>query len=120
MALYSELPVYKDTYQLLLKFVSMSVTWQRDYRYTIGQELKKEVMDLLVLIYRTNSTREKAPILAEARESMERVKIYVRLLRDLHQIGTDKYATLADEMGSISKQLAKWHSKYTQEQSTEQ
>lgn len=115
MALYSELPVYKDTYQLLLKIVGMSVSWQRDYRYTLGQELKKEIMDLLVLIYRANSIKDKSRTLSDARECMERVKIHVRLLRDLHQIGTDKYAIMADEMGSISKQLSSWHAKYNKE-----
>ena len=112
MALYSELPVYKSTYLLLHKLVGMSVAWQRDYRYTLGQELKQELINLLVLIYRANSSRDKAIILSQAREGIEKVKIYVRLLRDLRQIGQDKYATLADEMGSISKQLAKWHTRY--------
>lgn len=111
MALYSELPVYKAAYGLMLRLVSMSVSWQRDYRYTLGQEVKQELVDLLVLIYRVNSTREKGDVLREAREVMERVKIRVRLLRDLRQIGERPYALLADEMGSISKQLAAWQAK---------
>ena len=111
MALYNELPVYKSTYRLLLKLVGMSVGWQRDYRYTLGQELKAELVDLLVKIYRANSIKDKFETLSSARESIERVKIYVRLLRDLRQIGIDAYAALADETAGISKQLAAWHSK---------
>ena len=111
MALYSELPVYKSTYRLLLKLVGMSVGWQKDYRYTLGQELKAELIDLLVKVYRANSTQEKSGILSSARESIERVKIYIRLLRDLHQIGEDRYATLADEAAGISKQLSAWQAK---------
>ena len=111
MALYSELPVYKSTYRLLLKLVGMSVGWQKDYRYTLGQELKAELIDLLVKIYRTSSSEDKNDFLTSARESIEKVKIYVRLLRDLHQIGEDKYAVIADEAAGISKQLAAWHSK---------
>ena len=112
MALYNELPVYKTTYLLLLRIVGMSVSWQRDYRYTLGQELKQEILDLLMLIYRSNRVREKADLLMQARESIEKIKIYIRLLRDLKQIGAEKYMSLADETGSISKQLARWHAKY--------
>ena len=90
----------------------MSVNWQRDYRYTLGQELKQELMDMMVLIYRANSQREKDSVIAEAREGMERVKIRIRLLHDLHQIGNEKYVNLVEEEGSISKQLARWHAKY--------
>ena len=111
MAMYSELPVYKTAYQLLLRLVSMSPSWQRDYRYTLGQEVKQELVDLLVLICRANSVRDKGAVLQEAREATERVKIYVRLLRDLRQIGENPYASLADEMGSLSKQLAAWQAK---------
>ena len=111
MALYSELPVYKSTYQLLLQLVAMSSGWQRDYRYTLGQEVKSELVSLLVKIYRAGSTADRFEILSSARESIERVKIYVRLLRDLHQIGSDRYASLADQMAGISKQLASWQSR---------
>lgn len=114
MALYSELPVYKASYQLLHKIVGMSVSWQRDYRYTLGQELKQELIDLLILQFRANSRADKYDSLSLARESMERVKIRVRLLHDLHQIGGTQYATLASEMGSISKQLAAWQAKSIQ------
>ena len=115
MALYSELPVYKSTYHLLQTLVGMSSAWQRDYRYTLGQEVKKELMDVLVLIYRANALKNKTETITEARECMERVKIHVRLLCDFRQIGKDRYATMADEMGSISKQLAKWQATHKEE-----
>ena len=114
MALYSELPVYKAAYLLLLRIVGMSVSWQRDYRYTLGQELKQEILDLLMLIYRSNRVREKASLLMQARESIEKIKIYIRLLRDLKQIGAEKYTSLIDETGSISKQLSRWHARYNE------
>lgn len=113
MALYSELPVYKSTYLLLQHLVQMTPSWQRDYRYTLGEDLKKELMSLLMAIYRANSVTDKYTVIGEARESIERTKIYIRLLRDLKQIGSERYTALMDETGSISKQLAKWQGRYS-------
>lgn len=111
MAVYSELPVYKTVYQILLLVVGMSSSWQRDYRYTLGQDLKQELVGLLVLIYRANGSRDRHGTLGSAREGVERVKIYIRLLKDLRQIGAEKYVALADLSASASKQLSLWQSK---------
>ena len=43
MAKYDELPVFKATYDLLLRIYMVSQHWSRDIRYTLGEELKKEV-----------------------------------------------------------------------------
>lgn len=34
MAIYDNLPVFKDTYDLLLLFIRTSANMQRDFRYT--------------------------------------------------------------------------------------
>lgn len=39
MAIYTNLPVYEETYQLLLQLVTFSRLMQRDFRYTIGEKL---------------------------------------------------------------------------------
>ena len=46
MATYDHLPVYKKTYDLLLQLFRLSQNMERDYRYTIGENLKKEVIEL--------------------------------------------------------------------------
>lgn len=43
MAVYDNLPVFKDTYDLLLLFIRQSQNMQRDFKYTIGQDIKKEI-----------------------------------------------------------------------------
>lgn len=48
MAVYDNLPVFKDTYDLLLLFIRQGTHLQREFRYTIGQELKKELMYLCI------------------------------------------------------------------------
>jgi hypothetical protein len=54
MALYSDLPVYKSTYDLLLAIFRFTKEFGKEYKYTVGESLKKETIELLTLIYRAN------------------------------------------------------------------
>ena len=49
MALYSDLSVYKATYDLLLAIFQFTKEFGKEYKYTIGESLKKETIDLLML-----------------------------------------------------------------------
>ena len=42
MALYSELPLYKATYDLLLAIFRFTKDFGKEYKYTVGESLKKE------------------------------------------------------------------------------
>ena len=44
MATYNQLPVYKATYDLLLYVYQIGKNVQRDYRYTLGETLKKDLI----------------------------------------------------------------------------
>lgn len=110
MAIYENLPVYKQSYDLLLDIYGMSKNLSRDYRYTIGEELKKKVMDLMVCIYHANGSvnEGKGVHLKLAREYIVEIKLYIRLLADLKQVSVRKLADLTEKTESISKQLSAW------------
>jgi hypothetical protein len=59
MALYYDLPVYKATYDLLLEIFKFTKDFGKEYKYTVGENLKKQTIDLLTLIYRANSREDK-------------------------------------------------------------
>jgi hypothetical protein len=62
MAQYNELPVYKATYNLLLAIFQFTKDFSREYKYTVGESLKKETIELLRFIYCANSKTQKAAI----------------------------------------------------------
>ena len=43
MALYSDLPVYKSTYDLLLAIFRFTKDFGKEYKCTLGESLKKEI-----------------------------------------------------------------------------
>ena len=108
MAHYQNLPVFKDAYDLLLLVYNVSRTFQRDFRYTIGEDLKKTLLEMLVALFRANRHREKGCEVARCREHIEQVKIYLRILHDLKQLSLKQYVLLSERAEAVSKQLAAW------------
>jgi hypothetical protein len=45
MAQYNELPVYKATYDLLLAIFQFTKEFSKEYKYTVGESLKKETIE---------------------------------------------------------------------------
>ena len=107
--LYNELPVFKASYDLILQVFKSSQTMKREYRYSLGEELKKEIVALIMCIYRANLTHDKEPHIMSARERIETVKLQIRLLHDLKQIPLRNMAIITLQYETISKQLAAWH-----------
>jgi hypothetical protein len=59
LAQYDELPVNKATYDLLLEMFRFTNDFSKEYKYTVGESLKKETIELITLIYRANSRVDK-------------------------------------------------------------
>ena len=78
MAHYNELPVYKATYDLLLAIFQFTKEFSKEYKYTVGESLKKETIELLTLIYRANTIYQKAGVLQMAREQIEVIRLLIR------------------------------------------
>lgn len=111
MVLYDNLPVYRAGYNLLLDLFKVIGNLPRDYRYTIGEDLRRQLMKILYDIYKANSTEIKADILSDACERMLELKLYVRVLRDLHVISSRSFSHLAEHEEILSRQLTGWWKK---------
>ena len=75
VALYDELAVFKASYDLLLDIYRFSSTLTLEFKFTIGEKLKNETLDLLILVFRANSEREKTQAIQKAREQIEMVRL---------------------------------------------
>jgi hypothetical protein len=108
MSQYQDLPVYKSSYDLLLGIFQCSKGFNREYKYTIGETLKKESIELLMLIFRANSRQEKAIVLKEAKERVESIRLLIRIMKDLHQINLSGFVQISQKIEEVSRQLTGW------------
>ena len=108
MALYYSLPVYRDTYQLILLLFRLTKEFNREYKYTIGQDLKHDTMRLVRHIYRANQRKERKEHLQDFADDFELVKLQVRLCHDLRLISPKQFSEVILLMDSIGKQISGW------------
>jgi hypothetical protein len=108
MGLHNELPVYKASYDLLIGIFQFTKEFSKDYKYTVGESLKKETIELLTLIYRANSRKDKQEVLQEARERIEVIRLFIRLMKDMKQINLKRFVEVNKVVENVSKQLAGW------------
>ena len=109
MAQYENLPVFKATYDLLLDLYKTLNNVPRDLRYTLVQDLKNELTQLMVLIYKANSQREKTATLRKCLDLFLSVRLRIRLLKDMRFLSVARFAELSLKTEIISKQLTGWH-----------
>ncbi len=102
------LPVYKESYDLLLEIFKVTKEFQREYKYTIGESIKKETIDMLINIYRANAGKKRVEHIEEARENIEVIRLLLRLLKDLRQINLRKFVQLNEKVENLSRQLTGW------------
>lgn len=108
MALYYELPVYRDTYQLILKIFEFTKDFSKEYKYTLGQDMKRDALQLVRSIYRANKSQQKAVYLEEFMDNFELLKLEIRLCIDMRILPIKKQAELSLLMENIGKQITGW------------
>jgi hypothetical protein len=113
LALYYDLPVYQDTYRLILKIFELTKEFPREYKYTLGQDMKRDGLVLVRSIYRANKTKEKREHLEQFLDDFEILKLEVRLCTDLRILSIKKQAQLAGLMEGIGKQITGWRNAHS-------
>jgi hypothetical protein len=71
MALHTQLPIYKVAYDLLDVVTDLVKNMPRDFKASIGGKISQECVEIVVLIFRANCAREKAPHLDDLIERLQ-------------------------------------------------
>lgn len=109
MVLYSQLPIYRDSYQLLLEIYQATNKFPRDFKYTLGQDMKRDSLALFRELYGANvSAENRRQHLDDFLTAFELLKVEIRLCVDLNVLSIKKLAQLSLIMDSIAKQAASW------------
>lgn len=108
MARYNELPVFKDMYALSLLLFEYTQDFSREYKYTIGQDIKRDALQLMRCIYRANKANAKREHLERFMDEFELLQLEIRLCVDLKILPIKKQANLSVLMDSIGKQNTGW------------
>ena len=108
MAQYKHLPIYKGTYDLLMRIMLATKDFPREHKYTLGQKLRDEVLDLILFIYRANSAADRTMHITAIIERLQLIEVMIRLAHDLRVLSRGHYAGLAEMTDSLARQAQGW------------
>lgn len=111
MGLYSELPVYRDSYNLLIEIYQVTNKFSRDYKYSLGQDMKRDALNLFRNLYRANRAMDKKQDLENFLDDFELLKMEIRLCVDMRLLPLKKMAQISLLTDSIGKQITAWRNK---------
>lgn len=109
MAQYQHLPIYKTTYDLLLKVAQVTASFPKAYKYSMGDKLRSEITEMVVYIFKANSSRaERAKHASEVLERLQVVELMLRLSKDLRLLTVKQFAEIVLLSDSLGRQAQGW------------
>jgi len=108
MALHTSLPIYKVAYDLLDVATDVTKNMPRDFKVSLGGKIRDECVEIMVLIFRANTSKHKVPHLEELLERLQVAELLLRLSRDKRFISTGQYAKAIDLTDKVGKQANGW------------
>lgn len=58
MALYDQLPIFRVAYKLNIRIFQLTHEFPREYRYSLGEDMKHDSLRLMRQIYRAKRAQE--------------------------------------------------------------
>ena len=84
MELYYDLLVYRDTYKLILKIFECTKDFSKEYKYTLGQDMKRDALQLVRSIYRANKSNNQKEHLETFMDDFELLKLKMEVINNIN------------------------------------
>lgn len=109
MVLYNQLPIYRDAYLLLVEIFQITGKFPRDFKYTLGQDMKRDCLSLFRDLYGANMSQEKRRRhLDNFLASFELLKVELRLCVDFNVLSVKRLSHVSLIMDNIARQASAW------------
>jgi hypothetical protein len=109
MAQYEHLPIYRKAFDMTVYVENIVRGFSRYHKYTLGSDLRRLSAEIVRLIVRANSEREKVRTIMNLRDTIEEFKVTVRLGKEIKAFGSfNAFKWLMEETISLSRQSEGW------------
>lgn len=108
-SLYENLPIYKKALDLVIYFEKIVRNFSRYHKYTVGTELRDSSREILKLIVKANSVKDRRELLLKIREEVEELKILIKICKEIGAFRSFKYFEYSVRSAvDIAKQNEGW------------
>jgi len=105
----SGLPIFQKTYDLIKQIYIYVPKFPKREQYVLGQRIENIAFDFLSLIVEANERKEKKlEILKKASVVLNKLRVFVRLARDLKFLSFGHYEILSKMIDEIGRMLGGW------------
>jgi len=102
------LPIFEKTYELILWLYPTVNKFPKSQRFILGQHIENTILEILEEVIETNQKRNKAPFLKKISVKLDKLRILIRLSKDLKFISIRQYSFAAEKINEIGKMLGGW------------
>jgi len=109
MALHTDLPIYKQSFELSKLISQVVANMQKDHKFVLGRSLHEQCFDLVMGVYHANSSSsDRVGIIQGMREKVVAIELSMRLAVDLERMSRRHHAKAIKLTQSIGRQLTGW------------
>ncbi len=108
MARTDTLPIYYETYKLVLEVYKTTLKFPREYKFCLGQDMNRDVLQLFRLIFQANHQQDRVFYLDSFLSALEMIRVEIRLCAELKILSLKRFVFLCEMMERIGKQAAAW------------
>jgi len=108
MAKATDLPIYREAYDLLALVTKLTQQYPRGYRQGLARDICTEAQAVVKHIFQANCTTNKIPVIERLRERLMTLQLMLRLSKDLHLISAGHFGATVVLTDSVGKQMSGW------------
>ena len=101
-------PILVKTYQLTLWYIKKIEKLPKNHRFTLGEKIQNEIIELLLIYSDTIYSSDKKRLLNSANRSIEKLRLLTRLLSDLNILSIQNRRFILDCLDEIGAMSGGW------------
>ena len=106
--MFQNLPIFEKTYELILWLYPTVSKFPKSQRFVLGQHIENTALKILEGIIHSNQERNKLLYLKQVSVELDKLRILIRLSKDLKFISIRQYGFGAEKINEIGKMLGGW------------
>jgi len=111
--MFQNLAIFEKTYELILWIYPTVNKFPKSQRFVLGQQIENTVLEILKGIIEANQERNKVPYLKQISVNLDKLRILIRLSKDLKFISIRQYQFAAEKINEIGKMLGGWIKRFS-------
>ncbi len=100
--------VVQKAYDFLLWLLPKVENFPRSYRFTVGERLTAQGLDLLMALVEAAYARQKGELLEQASRKVNSTRYLLRMAKDLRLMSIDAYGFSAEKLDEIGRMAGGW------------